>query len=221
MISPTHILKGRKNAHSAEVTNLLIELRADCAMLTSMERKPAAVGSCNSVFRYPSPFGWFCGVPAGSPVFLPAECGAGTMTCAGVEHCCTMDSEPVTKTGRAEGTGKCGNSPASSHLWRSRGFRPAATLSANRPSSARARAPRQQQWLAATLPLAPLSAVRPTSSIVKNSLPGAERAAARKNFLTARPSTEEHKPSTRGSAAVAFLLPMTVDHTAGQDQEGR
>jgi len=191
--------------------------------VTVMERGVVAHRSCNSVFRYPSPFGWSCIVPSGSPVFSaalarPAKTGEIVRTLTGQAGRRSADN-PI--SGR--GTNTC-VSQQQFPLLRSLGFRHAAGPWASRRSSARVQAPLRQRPLAAALRPARLSAVRPTRSIVKNSPPAAERRCAPLGDLNCPVETQpvpNPKPSTCASAAVAFLLPMSVVQATGEDQEGR
>lgn len=222
MNSPTHNANGRKRAHPTGVTNLLIVPGAACAMVHHMEARSGAAGSCNSVFRYPSPFGWFCGVPAGSPDFLIRDdSGCVAVISAGVAHCCFDTEKPAGDAGKAEGTGSCIQRNSHLPLRQRSGSPRVARPSASRPQSALARgrlprllstgtwSPVRSSQVARTLPIA--------SSIQAN----ADHGLTPQDTLTARQSSDTHKPSTRDSAAVAFLLPMSAGRTAGQDQEGR
>lgn len=221
MISPTHNANGRKGAHLAGVKKLSIEPLRACGMVNAIEPRVAANGSCNSVFRYPSPFGWFCGVPAESPDFLRVLCGKNALTCAGAARCCTIAEDPAADVGRAEGTGLCRQRNWRWRLQQPLASRPVAIRSASKQQLARARVRLAQRWSTAISSPARLSRAVQTSPIARSTQRNADRGFASLNSLTASPSAEEHKPSSRKSAAVAFLLPMPVDVTAGQDQEGR
>ncbi len=221
MILPTHIAIGQKDAHLAGVTNLLIEPLVACAMVDAMELPSAASSSCNSVFRYPSPFGWSCGVPAGSPDFLRHTRAKVERTCLLLGRCCTVAAEPAEDAGRAEGTGSCGQRNWRWHSLQPSALRPVATRLDSKPRLARARGHSPRRSSTAISSPARLSRVVQTSLIARSTPTSADRAEAHLNSLTALRSAEEHKPSTRESAAVAFLLPMSAAHTAGQDQRGR
>ncbi len=191
--------------------------------VTVMERGVVAHCSCNSVFRYPSPFGWSCVVPSGSPVFSAAlACRVksgeivGTLT---AQADIRSANRPV--TGR--GTYTCVSQQQFPSL-RSLGFRRAVGPWASKRLSARVPAPWRQRPLAAAWQLARLSAARPTRSIVKNSPPAAERHSAPQGDLNCPAELQpvpNPKPSTCVSAAVAFLLPMQAAVAAREDQEGR
>ncbi len=228
MILPMPQQNGRSVAQSGEGGDLALFSVACRGMLLVMGSRPDPRGSCNSVFRYPSPFGWSCGVPSGSPVFCNAlVCGgktgeyAGTiMAQAGTRPAHALQWAPK----RERGTGTCASQQQHSQSLHSSGFRPAATPLASKRSSARARAPQLRRWLAATLRPAPLWAARPTSSIAKNSPTSADRFCGTQVDLISPAATQpgsNPKPSTCASAAVAFLLPMQAAGAAREDQEGR
>ncbi len=214
MISPRGLRNEQEGAHLVAVKKLSIARCATCAKVVDMEPRPGAAGSCNSVFRYPSPFGWFCGVPAESPVFSSGYLG---------HRQCQTAKEPVTRAGRARGQDRCGFTKSYWQEQRRLALRPAATRLANRRLSALARAPRPQPWLAATLQRVPSLAAQPTPFIVRNSPTSAERACATRIdliFSAASQSIPTPRPSTCISAAVAFLLPTSAAASAVQDQEG-
>ncbi len=191
--------------------------------VTVMERGVVAHCSCNSVFRYPSPYGWSCIVPSGSPVFSvtlarPAKTGEIVGVNTDQAGCRSAD-----KPTSGRGTDTCVLLQQFPSL-RSLGFRHAAGPWASKRSSARVQAPWRQRPLVAALRPVRLSAARPTRSIVKNSPPAAERLCAPQGDLNCPAETQpvpNPKPSTCASAAVAFLLPMQAAFAAREDQEGR
>lgn len=191
--------------------------------VTVMERGVVAHRSCNSVFRYPSPYGWSCIVPSGSPVFSvalarPVKTGEIVGTITG-----QVDRRSADKPTSGRGTDTCVSQQQFPSL-RSLGFRRAAGPWASKRSSARVQAPLRQRPLAAALRPARLSAARPTRSIVKNSPPAVERHCAPQGDLNCPAETQpvpNPKPSTCASATVAFLLPMQAAVAAREDQEGR
>lgn len=191
--------------------------------VTVMERGVVAHRCCNSVFRYPSPFGWSCVVPSGSPVFSaalarPVKTGeiVGTLTAQ-------VDIRSANRPVTGRGTDTCVSQQQFPSL-RSLGSRHAAGPWASRRLLARAQAPLRQRPLVAAWQPAQLSAARPTRSIVKNSPPAAERHFAPQGDLNCPAELQpvpNPKPSTCASAAVAFLLPMPAAVAAREDQEGR
>lgn len=191
--------------------------------VTVMDRGVVAHRSCNSVFRYPSPYGWSCYVPSGSPVFsaaLARRVKTGEIVCVNSDQAGSRSADnPV--SGR--GTNTC-VSQQQFPLLRSLGFRRVAGPWASKRSSARVQAPWRQRPSAAALRPARLLAVRPTRSIVKNSPPTVERVCAPQGDLNCPAEFQpvpNPKPSTCASAAVAFLLPMQAVVAAREDQEGR
>ncbi len=191
--------------------------------VTVMERGVVAHRSCNSVFRYPSPYGWSCIVPSGSPVFSVAL--ARPVKTSEIVGAITdqAGSRSADKPTSGRGTDICVSLQQFPSL-RSLGFRHAAGPWASKRSSARVQAPWRQRPLAAALRPARLSAARPTRSIVKNSPPAAERLCAPRGDLNCPAETQpvpNPKPSACASTAVAFLLPMQAAVAAREDQEGR
>ena len=192
-------------------------------MITVMERGVVAHRSCNSVFRYPSPSGWSCVVPSGSPVFsmaLASQDETGDIAGTKAERAGTR---PVKIPIRERGTGTCVSQQHSLFL-HSSGFRPVVTLLVSRRSSGRAQAPWQRQRLAATWRPVRSWAARPTLFIAKNSPSVADRRRGHQSDLMLPAALRldlKPKPSTCASATVAFLLPVSAGSLAGQDQEGR
>ncbi len=177
-------------------------------------------GSCNSVFRYPSPSGWFCRVPSESPVFsepalqMAVAQKAMKVQCWGYENIGNT-SEGV-RPSKVSDTQQCVSKQQFLAYARSPRLAPVATISVSKRSSALARAPQRQLSLAATLRRARSSAAQPTSSIAKNSPTSADAAratataaapASALRYSTARQSSPKMKPSTRCRGRVAFLLP--------------
>ncbi len=191
--------------------------------VTVMERGVVAHRSCNSVFRYPSLFGWSCVVPSGSPVFsaaLARRVKTGEIVGAITDQ---VDQRSADNPVMGRGTDTCVSQQQFPSL-RSLGFRPVAGPWASKRLSAQAQAPWRQQPSAAVWQPARLSAARPTRSIVKNSPPAVERHCAPQGDLNCPAETQpvpNPKPSTCVSAAVAFLLPMPAAVAAREDQEGR
>ncbi|SMP33854.1 hypothetical protein SAMN06265373_109146 [Shimia sagamensis] len=188
-----------------------------------MERRHNARRSCNSVFRYPSPFGWSCVVPSGSPVFsavLARRVKTGEIV--GI-IAAQSDKRSARDSKEGKGTGICVSQQQFLFL-RSSDCRLVAAPWASKRSLAPGRAPwRQQQSVAVWQPVR-LSAARPTRSIVKNSPPVVERARAPQGDLNCPAELQpvpNPKPSTCVSTAVAFLLPMQAAVAAREDQEGR
>ena len=212
MISPTHKANGRIDAQLTDVANLLIEPARACVSVDPMEARSEAAGSCNSVFRYPSPFGWFCGVPAESPVFSVGGLASGT----GAAGCCVNANEPAGSVGRAEGVGPCDLGKLDSRLRRHSGLRPAATQWASKRQSVPVQGLPQRPSLTAILSRAPSSAQVQTSPIATLTQENVDLTS-----LAAPRSNPTHKPSSCTRAVVAFLLPMPVAAAAVQDQEGR
>lgn len=218
---PRH--NGRPNAQSGVGAKLPLFSVACRGSVYLMGPCPDPRGSCNSVFRYPSPFGWSCGVPTGSPVFslaLAPEVKTGEI--AGIKAA-QADKRSARGSKEGKGTGIC-VSQQQFLFSRSSGCRLVAAPWASKRSLAPGRAPWRRRPLAAAWQPVRLSAARPTRSIVKNSPPIAERTRARQGGLNCPAEVQpvpNLKPSTCASATVAFLLPMQAADAARDDQEGR
>ncbi len=218
---PRH--NGRRVAQSGAEAKMPLFSEACRGTVVLMEPRPDPRGSCNSVFRYPSPFGWSCGVPTGSPVFskalaLVVKTGEITGTIAA-----QVGRRSARGSNEEKGTGIC-VSQQQFLFSHSSDCRLVAAPWGSKRLSAPGRAPWRQQPLAAAWQPVRLSAARPTRSIVKNSPPAAERARAPQRGLNCPAefqSVPNLKPSTCASAAVAFLLPMQAAEAARDDQEGR
>lgn len=164
MILPIRAQNGQKAAQGQNLSTQAVEMTRNHANMDHVEHGLVRVRSCNSVFRYPSPFGWSCGVPAGSPVFSSQAVAYNAVRMSGG------------MPGRSEETGKCqkfGNSllPA----WPLLGWRAVETHSVSRRSSVRAPVrPRQPLSGAASLRVR-LSGAPQTSSIARKTLASADR----------------------------------------------
>lgn len=193
MIMPRHMQNGRELAQSGKADGFLVVGQSSHGMIINMEPDFVRAGSCNSVFRYPSPFGWFCGVPAGSPVFYAR--GATSRT-AGL----------LRRKTRAGTKATCQTNLLSALPWRhSSACQPVATHLANRPLSAPVLAQRRRRWYPATCWQARSSAARPMWFTAKNSPTNADLMS-----LAALQPDPKHKPSMRSRASMAFLLPMRM-----------
>ena len=204
MILPMHRRFGQVCAQTWGVDEFPLRNRAVHGMITNMETFVVRAFSCNSVFRYPSPFGWSCGVTAGSPIFsfrIVQNAKAGE--CAAVGN-----ATAGTRTAQERGTGRCNSKQQLSVSSRSRRLAHVATHLANRRSSARAQAPSRPQPYPATLWQARWSAAQPTWFTAKNSPPNADLISQAATRPVRNSAIQKHKPSLRSRATVAFLLPM-------------
>lgn len=214
---------GRPNAQSGGEAKLPLFSVVCRGSVLLMGPRIDPCGSCNSVFRYPSPFGWSCLVPSGSPVFSQALAPAvKTGEIAGLKAA-QVDRRSARGSKEGKGTGIC-VSQQQFLFSHSSDCRPVAAPLVSKRSLAPVRAPWRQRPLAAAWQLVRLSAARPTRSIVKNSPLIAERSRARQGGLNCPAEFQpvpNLKPSACASAAVAFLLPMQAADAARDDQEGR
>ncbi len=218
---PRH--NGRAIAQSGSEAKLPLFSVTCRGKVTVMEARHDPRTSCNSVFRYPSPFGWSCSVPSGSPVFSTTLALLGKTGDIAGTIADQAGKRPAQNPTEGRGTDTC-VSQQQFPLSHSLGFRLVAGPWASKRSSGQVRAPWPRQPLAAASRPAPLSAVQPTRSIVKNSPPAAERDCAPQGDLNCPAEIQpvpNPKPSTCESAAVAFLLPVSAKPVAGPDQEGR
>ncbi len=204
MILPMYMRFGQVCAQRGGADAFPLRRRAVHGMITHMETFVVRAFSCNSVFRYPSPFGWSCGVTAGSPIFsfrVARNQKTGESAVAG-------NATAGTRTAQERGTGRCNSKQHSLVSSHSRRLAHVATRLASKRSLAPVRAPQRPRLLAATLRRAPLSAAQPALSIAKNSPQNADLTAPR-SFACALSQTDpRHKPPLRSRATVAFLLPM-------------
>ena len=184
--------------------------------------------ACNSIFRYPSPYGWSDGVPVRSPIFsTKTDCcgffgrstaentlrGEKTFLPAAIPAFLAPEADRYLK-----GRKTCANSQR--HFFARAplsGWFRVAKQPANRPSLARVPVRPRPLFLAAACSPARLSAVRATSFIAKKILASVTN--SNSSAATLRSDSETEAIDTLG-VPVAFFVSTTRGLPAGQEPEG-
>lgn len=180
IIPPTGCANTRNTADAVATCVMRLDRPNFACSIKGVVAVPPQWTETHSLIRYPSPYGRSCTLPC-RPPFFPllgrglrhrrrlaqgiAPGGIGFDLAPGMAL--TRD---ITKEKQSRGFNRCTSDPNSYYASRpSSGWRPAATRSASRPLSGRARGLVRRQSSAAVSPRAPLSARRATSPIARAS----------------------------------------------------
>lgn len=204
MILPMHIRFGQVCAQIRGAAEFPLRNGAVHGMILNMETCVVRTFSCSSVFRYPSPFGWSCGVSVRSPIFsLRVARNAKTGESAAVGNVVAG-----TRSAQERGTNRCKSKQRSSVSSRSQRLAHVETHLASKRSSVQAQGPSRPQPYRATSWRGRWSVAQPTLSIAKNSPANADLISQAATRPDRNHRTQKHEPSPRHCATVAFLLPM-------------
>lgn len=194
----------------------------------SMVRGHTRVRACNSIFRYPSPYGWSDGAPVRPPIFYMKTSGYDVFGRSAAENALNSEKAfrpvaiPAFVAPEADrylkGRRTCANSQrhffARAPLW---GWSRVARQLANKPLLAQVPARRQPLSLVAALSPAHLLAGLATSSTAKKTPASVTKPNSSAANLR---SNSETKAISTPAVSVAFFVSTARGLPAGQEPEG-